>query len=70
MKRYKLKFWRMKRGLTQAQLGDRLDISAGHYKAVENGVYDPSDKILRRFGVEFDMLEPEVKKLFKKEDHD
>lgn len=70
MKRYKLKFWRMKRGLTQARLGDRLGISGGHYKAIENGVYDPSAKILRRFSVEFDMLEPEVAELFKKEDHD
>ncbi len=54
-KRYALKFWRMERGLTQAQMAAKLGISTGHYKAIENGVYDPSLKIINRFCDTFDL---------------
>ena len=49
MKRYNLKFWRMKQGLTQAELAAMLGISTGHYKSIENGVHDPSKKIIDKF---------------------
>lgn len=66
IKRYNLKFWRMERGLTQAQMAAKLGISAGHYKAIENGVYDPSLKIINKFCGAFDLGESDVQHLFSK----
>lgn len=66
MKRYNLKFWRMKQGLTQAELAAELGISTGHYKSIENGVYDPSQKIIDKFLNEVDMGNYDVEKMFKK----
>lgn len=55
MKRYNLKFWRMRQGLTQAELAKKLGISTGHYKSIENGVHNPSKKILDKFCDEVDL---------------
>jgi len=72
MKRYNLKFWRMRQGMTQAQLAAKLSISAGHYKAIENGVYNPSRKIIDKFCEQFNLGERDVEivktinELFKK----
>lgn len=76
MRRYDLKFWRMRQGLTQSDVAAKLGISTGHYRGIENGRYDPSQKIINRFIDTFDVglagleIIHNVKELFKKEEHD
>lgn len=65
MKRYNLKFWRMKRGLTQADVAGKLGLSTGHYKSLENGVFEPTQKTLDKFGEVFELSDGDVKALFK-----
>lgn len=68
MKRYKLKFWRMRQGLTQAQVAEKLGLSRGYFKDVENGLHTPSSLVLKKFMVKFNMDETETKDLFDGED--
>jgi transcriptional regulator with XRE-family HTH domain len=37
----KIKATRKKKGLTQSDVADRMDISDGHYRKIENGMVDP-----------------------------
>ena len=67
MKRYNLKFWRIRKGLTQAELSGRLGITPEYYKAVENGKYNPSAKITNRFKELFLTSDEETENLFKLE---
>jgi transcriptional regulator with XRE-family HTH domain len=37
----KIKVVRKAKGLTQSDVADRMDISDGHYRKIENGMVDP-----------------------------
>lgn len=69
MKRYNLKFWRMRRDLTQGQVATKLGVSREYYKAVENGRYDPSQKLVNKFADSFAIGPDKLKELFNKEDN-
>lgn len=49
MKKYYLKFWRMKQELTQEQVAEKLGISRGHYRSIENGKFKASPVIISKF---------------------
>ena len=64
MKRYSLKMFREKQGLTQEEMSEKLQISKSHYVNIELGVYDPSYELLERFSKLFEY--DDVWELFKK----
>lgn len=65
MKRLNLKIFRMKHGLTQAQMADKLGITQSHYKSIELGTHDPSFKVMTQLAEQF---EPDdIWELLKKE---
>lgn len=64
MKRYNLKMFRIKHDMTQQEMADKLHISKSHYISIENGVYDPSFKVLERFSEAFEY--DDIWELFKK----
>lgn len=49
MAREELKEFRKNKGLTQAEMAEKLDLSLSHYKSIELGTHDPSIKLLTRF---------------------
>ena len=44
MKRHHLRILRLRNGLSQKEMAEKLDISESHYKGIENGFADPSYK--------------------------
>lgn len=66
MKRYNLKMYRMKQGLTQKEMATKLGISKSNYVSIELGLTDPSFKFLQRFSEVFNYSD--VWDLFKKGD--
>jgi len=50
-----IKAARKERGITQAQLGERLDITLRHLKAIENSGQKPSYDLLSRIVHELDI---------------
>lgn len=64
MKRYNLKVFRIKQDLSQQDMADKLQISKSHYISIENGIYDPSFKILEKFSEVFEY--DDIWELFKK----
>lgn len=63
-RRYNLKFWRLRQELTQEQVANTLGITREYYRAVENGVYEPSETLLDRFATSFGITRGEVEKMF------
>lgn len=53
--RNRIRELREQRGLTQARLGDRLDVSRQSINAIETGKYDPSLPLAFRIAREFDL---------------
>ena len=53
MKRTELKMFRIKQGLTQKQMADRLAVSESHYAGIEQGVQNPSYSVIEAFAREF-----------------
>lgn len=66
LKRENLKTFRRDQGLTQDEMANKLGISTSHYKNIEVGTYDPSFKLLTKFGEVFDGLYDDIWDLFKK----
>ena len=64
MIRYKLKFWRIEQGFTQAQVAEKLGTARGYFKDVENGKYKPSDKFIAGFAKAYNMDIAVAKELF------
>ena len=64
MKRYSLKMFREKHGLTQEEMAQKLEISKSHYVNIERGIYDPAYGLLERFAEVFEY--DDVWELFKK----
>lgn len=53
-KRFNLKVFREKQGLTQEEIAQKLGISKSHYTALELGKLDPSFGLLERFSEIFE----------------
>ena len=67
MKRFNLALFRMRQGLTQGQMAQKLDISVSHYVGIENGFADPSYKVLCKFRDIFKDKQEDIFDLFIKE---
>ncbi len=63
-KRFNLKSYREKQGLTQTKMAQKLNISRSNYVALENGYHDPSYGLLEKFAKTFEF--DDVWDLFKK----
>lgn len=63
-KRFNLKVFREKHGLTQEEMAVKLQVSKSHYVNIERGVYDPSYEFLERFSKVFEL--DDIWHLFKK----
>lgn len=64
MAREILKEFRKSKGLTQAEIAKKLDISLSHYKGIEGGLQDPSFKTLCIFYEVFGDEYEDIWKLF------
>lgn len=49
MKRTGLKVFRIRKGLTQKQMAEKLGISESHYSGIEQGVQNPSYTVIESF---------------------
>jgi DNA-binding XRE family transcriptional regulator len=49
MKRFKLKAWRARRGLTQADVAQRLGVATSFFCLIETGKKNPSQQLLNSF---------------------
>lgn len=49
MKRIGLKVFRIRQGLTQKQMAEKLGISESHYSGIEQGVQNPSYTVIESF---------------------
>lgn len=49
MKRIGLKVFRIRKGLTQKQMAEKLGISESHYSGIEQGVQNPSYTVIESF---------------------
>lgn len=49
MKRFKLKAWRARRGLTQTDVAKRLGVTTSFFCDIETGKKNPSQKFLNNF---------------------
>lgn len=49
MKRTGLKVFRIRQGLTQKQMAEKLGISESHYSGIERGVQNPSYTVIEAF---------------------
>ncbi len=67
MKRFNLALFRMRQGLTQGQMAQKLAISVSHYVGIENGFADPSYKTLCKFKDAFSDQTIDIFEIFKKE---
>jgi putative transcriptional regulator len=67
MKRFNLALFRMRQGLTQSQMAQKLEISVSHYVGIENGFADPSYKVLCKFRDVFKDKHDDIFELFIKE---
>lgn len=71
MKRFNLALFRMRQGLTQGQMAQKLAISVSHYVGIENGFADPSYKVLCKFRDAFkDATKQDIFEIFKKEERE
>ncbi len=70
MKRFSLALFRMRQGLTQGQMAQKLNISVSHYVGIENGFADPSYKTLYKFRDAFSDLKIDVFEIFKLEERE
>ncbi len=68
MKRFKLAVFRIRHELKQHEIAKKLGISTSHYAAIENGIADPSYKILVKFDDVFKDEKLDVFDIFKKEE--
>jgi transcriptional regulator with XRE-family HTH domain len=56
MKLYeKIKTLRNKKGLSQAELADKIDLSHGHITRLETGKFNPSTEVLKKIADLFDV---------------
>lgn len=60
MKRLNLLLFRKSKGLSQETLAEKLEITRQHYNRLENGINDPSIKLMEKMSEEF----PEVDDLW------
>lgn len=70
MKRFNLALFRMRQGLTQGQMAQKLKISVSHYVGIENGFADPSYKVLCKFKDIFKDKNSDIFELFEKEERE
>lgn len=70
MKRLNLILFRMKHGLKQREMAERLKVSKNHYSNIECGIFDPSYKVMQRFREEFPAKNIDVWDVFAKEEKD
>lgn len=49
MKRAELKAFRISKGLTQKDVAEMLKISTSHYACIEQGMHNPSTKLVKVF---------------------
>lgn len=70
MKRFNLAIFRMRQGLTQGQMAQKLNISVSHYVGIENGFADPSYKVLCKFKETFKGKHSDIFELFEKEERE
>ena len=63
MKRYNLKSFRIVRGMTQANMANELGLSTNYYKSVENGLYDPSEKVWEKLSAIFQLTDDQLEAL-------
>lgn len=64
MKRYNLKSFRQRQGLTQQAMADKLGIAKITYVNIERGVHNPSFGLLEKFAEVFEY--DDIWELFKK----
>lgn len=53
MKRTGLQIFRIRQGLTQKQMAEKLGISKSHYSGIEQGVQNPSYTVIETFAKVF-----------------
>lgn len=64
MARKELKEFRKSKGLTQAEMAEKLELSLSHYKGIECGTQNPSLKTMYRFYEAFKDQYDDIWKLF------
>lgn len=67
-KRIKLKQFRIGLQLTQQEIADKLEISAVHYTAIENGKRDGSQRLWSTLQEAFHISDSDMYALMKKEE--
>ena len=67
MKRINLVCFRMKHGMKQREMAEKLGISKNHYANIECCIFDPSYKVMQKFSEALGNEKIDVWDVFKKE---
>lgn len=65
-KRFKLQDFRRRKGLTQKEIAEMLEISSIHYSRIECGDNNPSWKVIEKLAKVFELTHQEVYSLLEK----